>query len=298
MRRLCYTSCVPINFQRALCVPILLVAAACSLPAARFDALAEQAGLVRAVVAGAGFAHLVYSAAAGADDRGPVWVYIEGDGTPWIDETIAADDPTPRTPVAMPAMIEGPRPAIFLGRPCYFGVGDVAAPPAAGRRCSPIWWTHRRFAPEVIESMAAALRRIVAANGWQRRPINLVGFSGGGTLAVLMAPRVPRLCAVVTLASPLDTDEWTRSRRYSTLEGSVNPASRPPLPVSVAQLHLRGALDRVVAADNGAEFRRRNPAAEFRTLPLAHGREWIAAWREILRDGDSRALKRCAQVNE
>ena len=277
---------------RLLCIPMLLAAAACGTPPARIDALAARAGLARATVPGAGFTHVVYTDAASTSIDAPIWVYIESDGTPWIDESIPADDPTPRNPVALPMMLEGPRPAILLGRPCYFGTASTG-------RCMATWWTHRRFAPEVVDSMAAALERAMADRGWSGRPINLVGFSGGGTLAVLMAPRVERLCAVITVASPLDLAEWTRSRGYSTMQGSIDPALSTPLPERIEQLHLRGALDRVVAADNGARFRHRNPGAEFRVIPgIGHDIGWVSAWAEILRARSGPVLQRCLRTNE
>ena len=254
------------------------------------------------VVRGTEFEHVVYigSGAAGrpADDtRGgrstvaearpdPVWIYIEGDGIPWIDEVIPAPDPTPRVPVALPAMLDGPGPAVFLGRPCYLGM--AARPP-----CAPLWWTHGRFAPAVIDSMAQALRRVRSGQGWNDRRVNLVGFSGGGTLAVLMAPHVDKLCAVITMASPLDIDEWTRRRGYSPMEGSLNPASQPALPATIRQYHLQGGRDRIVEPETGNAFRVRNPDAVFRVVPsLTHSAGWSDAWTDIREQGHE-ALRGC-----
>ena len=191
---------------------------------------------------------------------------------PWLTEHVPAADPTPRVFVALEAMAAGPRPALFVGRPCYF---DANQDPG----CAQLLWTHRRFAPEVIASMAAALRGAIAAHEWSQRPVVFVGFSGGGTLAALLAREFDRTCALITMASPLDIDEWTRERGYSPLEGSVNPAAQPPLPAHVRQLHLRGGRDRVVGAKNGSAYRQRNPWAEFRIVEgNAHGRDWLATW--------------------
>ncbi|MEO8137846.1 MAG: alpha/beta hydrolase, partial [Betaproteobacteria bacterium] len=102
--------------------------AACAQPGSGPDALAANAGLVRIEVNGQAFRHLAYAGAAD-NEQGPVWVFIEGDGIPWIDETIPAVDPTPRAFVALAMMGEAPRPALYLGRPCYLGL--AATPPCA-----------------------------------------------------------------------------------------------------------------------------------------------------------------------
>ncbi len=272
--------------RRIACTAVAVLACGCAGRYIVADDLASAAAFTKSTVRGTQFTHVAYSADGGGA-RAPVWVYIEGDGVPWIDETMPARDPTPRALVALGLMAKGPRPAVHLGRPCYFGTaGD---PP-----CGPVWWTHRRFAPEVVASMIAALRRLIDSKGWRGRAINLVGFSGGGTLAALMASRLEGVCALVSIASPLDTDEWTVSRGFSPLAGSENPARQPPIHKNVRQLHLRGQKDRIVPPDNGLEFRRRNPAAEFRVIAGAdHGPGWVAIWANIHSNETDAALRSC-----
>jgi pimeloyl-ACP methyl ester carboxylesterase len=143
--------------------------------------------------------------------------------------------------------------------------------------------------------MVAALRQLMAEHGWTGRVVNLVGFSGGGTLATLMAARMAGVCALITFASPLDIDEWAESRGYSPLAGSGNPAQFPPLAEGLRQLHLRGGHDRVVLPDNGSEFRRRNPAAHFRVIAnVDHGLAWVAIWEELLREKQDPAVAGCS----
>lgn len=134
--------------------------------------------------------------------------------------------------------------------------------------------------------MVEALRKLRAERGWADAPANLVGFSGGGTLAVLMAPAVDRLCLVITLASPLDTDEWSARRGYSVMVGSQNPATTTaPLDRRIRQIHFRGADDGVVDPASGAAYMQRNPDAQVTVIPgLAHGAEWADAWSERVRD--------------
>jgi pimeloyl-ACP methyl ester carboxylesterase len=161
-------------------------------------------------------------------------VYLDGDGTPWLDRTRIADDPTPRNPLMLRLMALDSRPALYLGRPCYLGLADTEP-------CSPPLWTHRRFSPEVVDSMAQALRNYLASHRYSK--LVFAGHSGGGTLAILLAKGFPETVAVISLAGNLDTLRWTGFHRYSALTGSLNPASLAPLPLSVKEMHFIGKND-------------------------------------------------------
>ncbi|MGH8499694.1 MAG: alpha/beta fold hydrolase, partial [Methylococcales bacterium] len=93
----------------------------------------------------------------------------------------------------------------------------------------------------VVDSMARALRNYLASHNYSQ--LVFAGYSGGGTLAVLLASHFPETVAVVSLAGNLNTDQWTEYHQYSTLEGSQNPARLPPLPVSVKEMHFVGGND-------------------------------------------------------
>lgn len=163
-----------------------------------------------------------------------VHVYLEGDGMPWATRQRVSSDPTPLAPLALGLMKEDPTPSIYLGRPCYHGL-------AVAPGCSPWLWTHGRYSEIVVASMAAALQNALGPDSQAR--IVLIGYSGGGVLAMLMAPRLPRVDTVVTVAANLDIDAWADHHGYSRLTGSLNPAAQPPLPGHVRQVHLTGSRD-------------------------------------------------------
>ena len=265
------------------------ITAGCAGTGDRLDAIANTAGFSRLYTYGTSFRHLTISTP-DSGTGGPVWVYLEGDGMPWIDGTVPSLDPTPQTPVALDLMRDGPRPALYLGRPCYHRTSSE--PP-----CEPAWWTHRRFGAEIVASLAAALDAALAARGWQDRPIVLTGFSGGGTLATLLAPRLSAVCAVITIASPLDIEEWADSRGYSPMIGSQNPAQQPPLPERIGQLHLRSDSDAVVPPRNGAAFRRTNSQAQHRVFSgIGHGRDWLPVWQDLVRTPGALPVERCGRA--
>jgi dienelactone hydrolase len=129
--------------------------------------------------------------------------------------------------------------------------------------------------------MVAALRSFLAQHPYRR--VVLVGYSGGGTVAWLMAPRVPQAAGVVTIAANLDIDLWTSLHHYSPLAGSLNPALLPALPPSIAQTHYAGGSDRNVPPAVGESFRRGHPEA--RVVIIAdfdHECCWIERWPELV----------------
>jgi pimeloyl-ACP methyl ester carboxylesterase len=235
------------------------------------DRVAEAAGLVRTEIEGRGFGHAVYLPRAASPPIGPLHVYLTGDGTPYIRRTLPAADPTPRRPIVLDLMAVDPAPRLLLGRPCYHGLARRSG-------CSNDLWTQARFGAQVVESMEAALKRLVTDG----RPVLLIGFSGGGALAVLLARRLPDVIGVVTLGGTLDRDAWTRLHGYSPLARSENPVAGAKLPPRVRQLHLAGGRDRV--APPGLI----RPAAarlggRARVLPdTSHRRGWARHWPRIL----------------
>jgi pimeloyl-ACP methyl ester carboxylesterase len=153
-----------------------------------------------------------------------------------------------REPLALePASDDNP--ALYLGRPCYHGLGDDS-------RCAAALWTDERYSEAVVASMAAALEASTTLRRFDR--LALIGYSGGGVLAMLLAARVPRTAAVVTVAANLDVDAWTARHGYLRLTGSLNPAAEPPLPAGLYQRHYLGSRDRVVPPEivSGGPFDR------------------------------------------
>jgi pimeloyl-ACP methyl ester carboxylesterase len=249
------------------------MSAACVSPAGRIDGKAAQLGFERQTVWGTQFPHRVYFKGRVAGSH-RLHVYIEGDGLPWSSPDRVSPDPTPRYALMLRLMAQDTRPAIYLGRPCYFGFAQT--PP-----CSPLSWTQDRYARAMVESMAAALSRITA--GRDDVELVLIGHSGGGALAVLLGQRLANAVAVVTVAGNLDTEAWTRLHGYSDLTGSLNPASLPALDRRIVQLHFQGGQDREIPPALAARFAARQPSAQFRLHPeFDHRCCWEEKWPELL----------------
>jgi hypothetical protein len=246
---------------------------ACADPARRADAFAAGRHYEKQIETGSGFRHVVYRN--GAAPRGGVLhVYIEGDGTPYWQPDIIATDPTPRNPLMLQLMSLDPAPSIYLGRPCYFAL-------YRDHGCNALFWTLRRYGPEVLDSMETVLRAEIDKAGATR--VALYGHSGGGTLAVLLAQRVEAVARVVTIGANLDLTAWCDLHHYAPLSGSLNPADRRPRRTDLVTLHLVGENDAntppslVQAAARGRGGEPVRVVAHF-----DHACCWRAAWPGIL----------------
>ena len=226
----------------------------------------------REVIQGQAFRHLVLSRH--LHDAGPyagqaVFVFLENDGLPWQTPTLVSNDPTPRRPVALRLFRQTDAPSIYLGRPCQW-VGTFEAP------CQAYFWTYGRFHRDVVNSLIAALETILRDD---TRPLVLVGHSGGGMLATLVAHGLDRPAAVVTLAAVLDHQRWTARLSLAPLTGSMNAATEGRRSSTAPiELHVFGGLDEVVTLGDAATYFARFPVETF-SLPQAdHNCCWESWW--------------------
>lgn len=233
----------------ACCLAAALMAACSALPSRqdrqRFaDELAAQKGWRASTITADSFDLLSYgpSAEAGLAPGGTLTVYIEGDGLAWVTASTPSDDPTPREPVALQMALAQPDgAAVYLARPCQYTMTEGAA---ASRACAQRYWTDARFAEPVIQAQSQALDQLKRRHGAIR--LVLVGYSGGGAVATLLAARRSDVVALVTVAGNLDHRAWTRLHGVRSLDASLNPIDEAHKLSHLAQWHLAGDQDRVV----------------------------------------------------
>ncbi|MDV3242487.1 MAG: alpha/beta hydrolase [Methylocaldum sp.] len=261
----------PNRFVAAALFSVLLIAG-CASPTQRIEHAAARFGYRPLNLEGNGFRLAAFFKPGATGAGNSLHLYLEGDGTPWLSRRTISDDPTPRDPVMLRLMALDEGPALYLGRPCYYGH-------SADLGCSPALWTHRRYGPEVVDSLAHALRSFLSKNRFER--LVLFGHSGGGALAVLLAPRFPETSAVVTLAGNLDIEAWTAHHGYSPLAGSLNPAEIKVK--GVIEYHYLGETDRVVPPSVFEPIAKRRPQAQVFVLPnFDHHCCWQEVWKGIL----------------
>ena len=255
-----------------LLVSFIVLLSACASPSQRIDERAADLGYRRDILQGASFEHVAYFKAGQSTDTSVLHVYLEGDGTPWVRKHVAAYDPTPRNTLMLELMALDPSPSVYMGRPCYHGLNSSKA-------CTPDLWTAQRYSETVVTSMTAALSR----SSVNYQALVLLGYSGGGTLAMLLAERLPKTKVVITVAANLDTARWTALHKQQPLSGSLNPATRPPLSPRIRQMHFAGEDDDNVPPNLVRDAIAQQSGATFKVFPNQdHRCCWRKVWLNIL----------------
>lgn len=246
----------------------------CASPSQRFDETAAELAFSSQQVDGTGFSHRIFqNPVARTTSSGRVLhVYLDGDGSPWRNH-FPEDDPTSRNPLILRMMAKDPAPAILLGRPCYHGLNQD---PACDRR----FWTSNRYSQTVVDSMVAALRHWLATRNYSE--LVLIGFSGGGVLASLIAPEITNIVGLVTVAGNLDVKAWSEAHGYPPLKDSLNPIDRPKLPPHIKQLHLAGTEDDNVLPAIVKAYADKQGEARYVEYRQQHGCCWDTIWPEPL----------------
>ena len=199
-------------------------------------------------------------------------IYIEGDGANWLFKTIPPRNPTPDQSlvVALAALDSNPY-ILYLARPCQFI--DVQTI----KECDESLWTDGRFSTQVITLFNQAIDEIVRSMPPLR--LNLVGHSGGGTLATLIAAQRSDVNCLVTLASPLDLSAWTQALAIAPLLKSKNPAEPNANLKQIRQTHYLGENDRIVTKESIGRYRNFPPQTEFITISgFDHRKFWVEHW--------------------
>lgn len=208
-----------------------------------------------------------------------VTIYIEGDGHAWVTRSILSKDPSPRTSLVMQLAALDPSPnVVYLARPCQFSPGDLHTV------CKPKFWSKGRYSPAVILSINSAVSQIKQyANA---KKVHLIGYSGGGALAVLVAAKRKDIASIRTVAGNLDLITMDRLHRTSPLTESVDPISVATQVRHIPQIHFSGAKDKIVptvVAQNFVRAANLNPNKVVVIRDTSHNTNWQKHWRELLK---------------
>lgn len=243
------------------------------------DLLAREHGFTKLTVRTAPFILTAYEKLEKPGD--PVRIYIEGDGYAFVTRNRVSWDPTPREPLAFKLAVRDPSPNIvYLARPCQYTSHD------RDTACDFPYWTTARFSGEVIRSMDMAVDAFVkkaSASG-----VELVGYSGGGAVAVLVAARRSDVRSIRTVAGNLDPEAVNEYHDASPLDGSLDPMTVAGAVGRIPQVHFTGTEDEIVPpfiADHFSEKAGADACLEIVEVPGAsHQEGWTAAWPRLLNE--------------
>ncbi len=264
---------------RFLWLALLLLAglgAGCShLPSSR-QALAQAglAGMSQRTILIQGYAMTVLMRQ--LDPHLPLHVYIEGDGKAWLSRLQPSPDPTPQHALALQlALRDGHANVAYMARPCQFSLSLSTA-------CREADWTELRFSAQLVAVMDAAMDGLKMQH--PRQSLELIGYSGGAAMAVLLAARRSDVVSLRTVAGNLDQVALNRYHRVSAMPDSLNAMDVADRLRDLPQIHYSAARDAVVPAFITQAFVAKIGAcARSHTVAGAgHEQGWLEVWAGLL----------------
>lgn len=161
----------------------------------------------------------------------PIRIYIEGDG-----------DPMPDKPIALTfAEKDTAQNVIYLSRPCQYVWCQECKNPAL--------WQEERFNEEIVDEMARVIRHF--ERKYQTADIDLIGYDGGGTMALLVSSKVP-VKRVITIGGILDTQKYSEVHRIK-LNG-MKPSDVENILEHIPQIHYVGENDKDAPRQQAEHF--------------------------------------------
>lgn len=206
----------------------------------------------------------------------PFVFYIEGDGFAFYNRYRVSDNPTPLHPMVLKLAAKDSRPNIvYIARPCQYT--DMSINPT----CNTSYWTDKRMSEEVIRSLNEVIQTV---NNGQK--FSLIGWSGGGGMAVLIAARNKNVKDIITIAGNLDHMNFNKYHNARPMIGSLNPIDYAANVRNIPQLHVSGGKDKIVPPfiTDGYVRKAASPCVHQEILTdVTHDKGWDKAWDYILR---------------
>lgn len=163
-------------------------------------------------------------------------IYIEGDGRAWLRSNRPSMDPTPVNRLVHHLMLQDKSPDLaYIAQPCQYVMNE---------NCSRQVWTFKRYSPKVLKVINTAVESLKESGQYEK--LELVGYSGGGALALLIAAHRNDVASVRTVAGNLSPKFLNRHHGVSEMPAALNPVDFSAQLSSIAQIHFLGARDSVV----------------------------------------------------
>ena len=235
------------------------------------DTVAQSGNLVQQKIATDDFLLTTYQRFDSTADNKQMVVYIEGDGMAWISRDQLSSNPTPVQPIALKlASIDTNSNVLYIARPCQY------LWPQKMDRCSSRYWSDKRGSEEVISSINQAISIVKQK---QNIPsIRLIGYSGGGGIAALIADRRADVSEFVSVSGNLNYKLFTQTHNLSPMNGSIDPITVANQIGSIPQIHYVGADDKIIPKQIALSF-----SDKVKVISDVSHDNWPDKWAQILR---------------
>jgi hypothetical protein len=219
-------------------------------------------------------------------------IYIEGDGRSWIKKHILSKNPTPPYALGLRLAIQDPRSAdpdstvAYLARPCQFTQHNPTP-----TTCDAKYWSSDRFSEVVIQNMNQAVDNLKNQLELSKQnKIELIGYSGGAAVAVLLAARRNDVEIIRTVAGDLNHALMSEYHHTTALSHSLNPIDYAQKINKIKQVHYIGTQDKIVpqyVTQNFIDKSRleqinQDPGIKLVSVEATHQRGWESKWSVLI----------------
>lgn len=208
-------------------------------------------------------------------EGGPLHVYIEGDGYAWVTRNRISADPTPRDPLVLELAVQDKASNVaYLARPCQY------TPMEKNPSCQEEYWTSKRFSQEAVSSMNQAVEKLVQEA--KATELHLIGYSGGGAVAALIAAWRTDVKSLTTIAGNLDPVGLNEYHQVSPLDtASLTPLNVAEKLREIPQNHFRGSKDAVIPKQVPENFAKQLAPSKCIHLLEVTDADHTSGWKEI-----------------
>lgn len=239
------------------------------------DRIAYGAKLSKEKITAGQFNLLTYSRI--KDEDKILNIYIEGDGHAFNNHGFISYNPTPHNPVALRlASVDESSNVLYIARPYQYV--DINADYSKINK----YWTSHRYSDEVISSIDMAINQYCSK--YNIKQVKLIGFSGGGTIAALLAARRHDVQKLVTVAGNLNTKLHSQIHEVAELHGSLNPIDSVAALKNIRQTHYAGFKDKIVPKQIAETFiDALDTSEDIARIVIVkdntHSKGWLEFWR-------------------
>jgi len=239
------------------------------------DTIAHKNGFKKELIDGGDFIFTTYSKI--TNPLSDYVFYIEGDGNITKFGGTPSKNPTPRNPMVLKLAIKDMREnVVYVARPCQY------TPMSMNPKCTEEYWTNKRWSEDSVDNINNVINSLAS----KAKNIHLVGFSGGGGIAVLVAVKNKKVKDIITVAGNLNVSEFIRYHKNIPCLGSMNPIDYAKKIKNIPQIHLSGSEDKRVPFFIADSFIKKSNSSCVKHRIIdgnTHSKGWLENWENILK---------------
>jgi hypothetical protein len=199
-------------------------------------------------------------------------IYLEGDGLVINKHGEVAFNPSPTDPMALRLAVVDNRQIskIVINRPYHY---------FSNTNANSKYWTTARYSPEIIRAILETIKTY--QQKFKFETIEIVAYSGGAAVALLLASHLNNITRIVSFAGNLDHVNWTKYHDAQPLFESLDPLQDKAAIAKIPQTHFVGESDDNTTVDLAQTYKQKVSSDNIIIVPIpgfSHDSNWPQIW--------------------